>query len=1260
MEAMAILGLHESFEVTEDQDWMGLVVDVGVVFPSEECPDGWEVCEGTLTPGLGIRPSRLAVLKRRAAYNPPPKSYVSRVVVAEAKPDGCDSWSRVEKSVGGRDANLTKGVALTWRWTYVWVRRTPDSPTRLAMPRGVVGLRWQTDRRGGRELRCTMSPPLGVAGVRRRVAVLDAWPPTAARAHGTYDPSTLAELGEDEGFVIPRALPLFVFDGDRASLRLYRRDSVPAPQFFCFSLAESTGERSFVTAFAFDERLDDDIGNRLRKRLAAERDARDWRKRWDGDGTDDDDDDMTQSDDHADDLNNDSSSSTSLHAPTVVCVFWRRRGSHAMTRAFATALYRLALSGQPKSALRVMAAAMKGLPLPPPYTRIEIRAVMTDEAGQTLPQLAPIIARASRLERAGLELVGSREAWQFIFDLDAEAIVRLLEYVLLERSVVACSRSAAKPSLFLDAIKALLFPLQYALPFVERLPASLARDLLTDSVVPMLAGCVVGDDSESDDDHKDDDSNYDDDNDLDDVVRTRRKMRDRVVPGGVGQSVCVVDLDDGEVDFGGDGDVQEPTAPAGPRAHLVQRIRALRRESRDEEDDDVANDDDEEEDLVEGVALRDAVLRFMATLLGDARGAVLEPKDGANFFADGFRACFDEAAFVDATLKRLPDGREFMVALTNTQQFAHLAQRFVEVDAGDRGLVFFEAYAAASVDLEAMLLADEGEKLEPATLRVPLLSSDASADARAATVPPGRYGVFAALFGDRDAVTRDVRAAEQTIRESLSELRTKVRRLSDADSHSVAYRRSLLVRGHSYRHIARPSPRGAKAATSSSSYSWRPATFFGFGNEDLVSTPDSLPDGAYGARAEESACSATCRALVEIYSAYFVCVPRLVRRRAFGADVDDDELVLVLVRALGLLFHANASVTPSAPLDEVVFRALLLGTAQLRALAAGRDIRAFAMVVAKCLFKSMRDAGISPQATTFAIYAAAVALDTDFRRGLDATVFRSEHSGRLLSGNFGARPRLEEDEFERFAAIASSGVSWLEHAGRAFCQENKVDYPLLDRDDSKCPSWSDDHVGSLPLVGMSPEAICSVCGTSLGDDHEILAALVANDRLVCTCGRECTPHLAVFRARLTSRDDETCLRVDYHSPKALRRAVEKRISSHGEKALEMDVVLRDSPTLFYNCLWYYSRLLAPVPMRGGDIVRGVIAVVLGPSSEHVKERCSWLLKQNIQRKDDHITTDHHLGSTDDAAAPSKRNGPVAVAADVFGSISPKRTYFVFC
>ena len=57
-------------------------------------------------------------------------------------------------------------------------------------------------------------------------------------------------------------------------------------------------------------------------------------------------------------------------------------------------------------------------------------------------------------------------------------LARVLELLLLERTVVVCSRRAALPSLFIDAARALLFPLDWTLPCVERLPAAQASDLL--------------------------------------------------------------------------------------------------------------------------------------------------------------------------------------------------------------------------------------------------------------------------------------------------------------------------------------------------------------------------------------------------------------------------------------------------------------------------------------------------------------------------------------------------------------------------------------------------------------------------------------------------------------------------------------------------------------------------------------------------------------------------------------------------------------
>jgi len=93
------------------------------------------------------------------------------------------------------------------------------------------------------------------------------------------------------------------------------------------------------------------------------------------------------------------------------------------------------------------------------------------------------------------------------------------------------------------------------------------------------------------------------------------------------------------------------------------------------------------QDEDEGLDVREAVLRPLSRLLAETQRFVKEPECDANFYGRGLEAYFDSDGFVASV--GAEHGYNFISALVQSQSFAHLVQRMVEMDENDRGSGLF-------------------------------------------------------------------------------------------------------------------------------------------------------------------------------------------------------------------------------------------------------------------------------------------------------------------------------------------------------------------------------------------------------------------------------------------------------------------------------------------------------------------------------------------------------------------------------------------
>ena len=495
-------------------------------------------------------------------------------------------------------------------------------------------------------------------------------------------------------------------------------------------------------------------------------------------------------------------------------------------------------------------------------------------------------------------------------------------------------------------------------------------------------------------------------------------------------------------------------------------------------------------------------------------------------------------------------GDAFRRAFSETQMFAVYVQRIVEVHLRADTAV---APAADGPALSELLDAREAHAKPCVSVvaRVPLL------DGAAAARPPPDASEWALLVGDEAARASAAAAVSEPLEALAADARAGA--ATDARSSAEFYRRTSLVRVAGDRRRRRAGPFGAAS---------------------------------------------------EVFAMYFVCVPRLLRRR------DDHAMAAALLRALGLLFHLLRShLVP----DEVEWRGLLLAAGQLRFLATSAECRTFARKVAAALFETMRDLRVLPGQITFSLFALA-ASGNDPARGLEAPDLFARNASASRSDS--AAPR-------RLTFAGPDGVeedhplAWLELSGVRFCAERKVDTAFLGRvddladEDGRLFSAGDALFGSYKRrrrsvtlhraaalddgdarrVALWPEPFsCDACGREATESQVLGAVLDGADergfvRLVCKGCRTCR----AFEATLAARDGDSEARVAYGGPGELRVALEERLATRGERSLGADALRREVPHLYYGALWYAARLRLPIIFRGDG--RRALLLLLAASAD---------------------------------------------------------------
>jgi hypothetical protein len=383
-------------------------------------------------------------------------------------------------------------------------------------------------------------------------------------------PKVLATWGRP-----PPRLADLVFDDD-ASLTRRPRDSLTFEEF-SFSLTDATGAITFVSCVRFDAPLSNQQGAEIRCE------------------------------------------------PVAFCLLYRRSDARAAMRTACVELYRLYLSKHPR-AFRVLLATLSHLPLPLPQERVDLRISFVDEDGSMAP-LREISVRSSRLLRAGLRSVDDPQAWRaFLSSLAPDLLVRVVELALLERPLLICASST--PSWFLDCLRAVLYPLHWALPCVDRVPRDIGHDLVS-GVVPLLAACRLREGT--------------------------TPARNRCFSEPVDHSVVVVDLDAKEIDYGLKLHASAPRVSQTHRRRCCGALRVI---------GDLCG---------EGVAVRDVFAQLIASVL------------------EGHRACLNlgkrdtrRLSISDIiSTERFARGDPFRGELGETQAFAEFVRRAVEPDVDD-------------------------------------------------------------------------------------------------------------------------------------------------------------------------------------------------------------------------------------------------------------------------------------------------------------------------------------------------------------------------------------------------------------------------------------------------------------------------------------------------------------------------------------------------------------------------------------------------
>lgn len=255
--------------------------------------------------------------------------------------------------------------------------------------------------------------------------------------------------------------------------------------------------------------------------------------------------------------------------PVAFCLLFRRADARAAMRTAVLELYRLALSRQPR-AFRALLATLARVPLPTPQERVDVCICFVDATPERTPTpLREIEVRSNRVVWAGLRSMNDANAWRaFLAALEPETLVRVVELALLERPLLVCATTT--PSWFLDCLKAVLYPLHWVLPCVDRVPRDIGHDLVS-GVVPLLAACRLPPGSGD--------------------------ARDRCFDEAVDESVVVIDLDARGIDVGYKFHASAPRISSPHRRRCCGALRII-------------GDMDGE-----GVAVRDVFAQLVSSLL---------------------------------------------------------------------------------------------------------------------------------------------------------------------------------------------------------------------------------------------------------------------------------------------------------------------------------------------------------------------------------------------------------------------------------------------------------------------------------------------------------------------------------------------------------------------------------------------------------------------------------------------------------------------
>jgi hypothetical protein len=407
MEAFAICGIDHTTTTDDDEDHAQVIVDVAVVAADAVVQPPWERCVGETNVGLGLR--RVGIAVRKASRTDAP-AYVVDARISSTRPGNDRGWTACAQLHGANPSLSSGGLTGSLRAPLLLWRRVA-APSDRAAP--LVALRLTTGT--PQKPWVPLSTPT-TTSFPRTTALFDRR--GQARLYGVRAPPMKAppQLLATWGRIPPRLADL-VFDDD-ASLTRKPRDALTFEEF-TFSLTDATGAITYVSCVRFDSIIDEQQGAEIRCE------------------------------------------------PVAFCLLYRRSDARSAMRTACVELYRLYLSQHP-GAFRVLLATLSTLPLPAPDERVDVRVSFIDEDGSMAP-LREVCVRSSRLLRAGLRSVDDAQAWRaFLASLPPDNLVRVVELALLERPLLVCASST--PSWFLDCLRAVLYPLHWSLPCVDRVP----------------------------------------------------------------------------------------------------------------------------------------------------------------------------------------------------------------------------------------------------------------------------------------------------------------------------------------------------------------------------------------------------------------------------------------------------------------------------------------------------------------------------------------------------------------------------------------------------------------------------------------------------------------------------------------------------------------------------------------------------------------------------------------------------------------------